>query len=72
MGLLTKLGAGRHQKAHQDLDANTTGTGDKIFADFLDTVDDNDDLQIQAQRGKLLHLMKERYKDCKEKERLMI
>ena len=44
MGLLTKLGAGRHQKAHQDLDANTTGTGDKIFADFLDTLDDNDDL----------------------------
>ena len=52
MGLLTRLGAGRQQKAHQDLDANTTGTGDKIFADFLDTLDDNDDLQIQAQRGK--------------------
>ena len=52
LGLLTKLGAGRLQKDHKDLDANTTGTGDKVFADFLDTLDDNDDLQIQAQRGK--------------------
>ena len=52
VGLLRKLGAGKDQKSNRELDANTTGTGDKIFADFLDTLDDNDDLQIQAQRGK--------------------
>ena len=50
-GLLKQMGAGRLQKDHKELDSNTTGTGDKIFADFLDTLDDNDDLQIQAGAG---------------------
>jgi len=52
MGLLKKLGAGRLQKDWKQLDANEIGEGDKIFADFLDTLDDDDDIQVQAHRGR--------------------
>ena len=51
-GLLKKIGVGRKQDNDRQLDANKVGTGDKIFADFLDTLDDDDDIQVQAQRGK--------------------
>ena len=51
LGLLQKLGptGGKNLEAFK---SQTGGEGDKIFADFLDTLDDADDLQIQAQRGK--------------------
>ena len=52
IGLLKKLGFGGGRADPNKLDANKEGTGDKIFADFLDTLDDADDLQIQAKRGK--------------------
>ena len=35
-----------------ELKVGGVGEGDKIFADFLDTLDDADDLQVQANRGK--------------------
>jgi hypothetical protein len=53
-GLLSKLGPGNKVKEwrNQILDTDQVGTGDKIFADFLDTLADSDDLQIQAKTGK--------------------
>ena len=52
-GLLKKIGVGGLQERKVNkLDANREGTGDKIFADFLDTLDDSDDVQIQAGVGK--------------------
>ncbi len=51
MGLLAKMDWSRG-KQDRKLDVNRTGTGDKIFADFLDTLDDADDIQVQAHRGK--------------------
>ena len=53
IGLLRQLGSAHesHERGRR-LKTNAPGTGDKIFADFLDTLDDADDLQIQAKKGK--------------------
>jgi len=52
LGLLKKLGGTQGGKNIDKFKAETGGTGDKIFADFLDTLDDADDLQVAADRGK--------------------
>ena len=50
-GLLKKLG-GTAGKDITKFKQQAVGTGDKIFADFLASGDDADDIQVQANRGK--------------------
>ena len=58
MGLLSTMKSWKSlKKVGADGKANKlklerAGEGDKIFADFLDTLDDSDDIQVQATRGK--------------------